>query len=200
MADEQYACLVARAFRAAAEAVPMSYYTGEGFKHLADLVDEGHDDQATWRAAVAALLRELAPAPGESPECEHSSVGGACLPCAVAWYDTENDRLRAELERLRVRLRAALCLPLDVDWDAIVADARSAGVVRDAEYRAHDRIADENKRLRAEVERLRSAITTLADELASARHPAGPSWLHATAARLRETLEARAREEHSDNE
>lgn len=68
-------------------------------------------------------------------------------------------RLLAEYERLRRELCKALAIPPDTPWDEVIADAHSAGVVRDAEYRALDRSRAEVNRLRAQRQAVLDVVT-----------------------------------------
>lgn len=64
----------------------------------------------------------------------------------------EYDRRGAEIEQRRAELCKALAIPHDTPWEAALESARSAGVVRDAEYRTRDRVEAENARLREELD------------------------------------------------
>lgn len=66
-----------------------------------------------------------------------------------------------ELEARRIELCEALFLPRTTPWADAIKDARSAGVVRDAEYCADERTREENERLHAENAELRAAIREL---------------------------------------
>lgn len=115
-------------------------------------------------------MPEPTPAPGELAEAKRWLLGVS----ARGWHnhdramarivraeldrreiecDARRDEVRhllAEIERLRRELCKALAIPPDTPWDEVIADAHSAGVVRDAEYRALDGCRTEVERLRAQ--------------------------------------------------
>lgn len=70
---------------------------------------------------------------------------------------SEDEASEKHIDDMRVELCAALAIRRDTSWSAALADARSAGIVRDAEYRYSDRVYEENEQLRAE----RDAVLTL---------------------------------------
>lgn len=63
-----------------------------------------------------------------------------------------------DLDRLRAELCKALAISHDSTWEYVISDARSAGIVRDAEYRHVDKVYSENERLRVEVQRQRAEL------------------------------------------
>lgn len=66
-------------------------------------------------------------------------------------YQEYSDMLRRmarDRTRRKRQLRKALCAGPRVSWEGLIRDARSAGIVRDAEYRRADRVERENARLR----------------------------------------------------
>lgn len=78
-----------------------------------------------------------------------------------------------------------------IDWQAVQVLAGEVERVRAdllAEKREHLRTVDDALKVRDAWTAHENAVLALAGELDQAQYPAGVSWLHAFAARLRETL------------
>lgn len=99
----------------------------------------------------------------------------------------------AEIERLRRELCKALAIPPDTPWDEVIADAHSAGVVRDAEYRALDGCRTEVARLRARD----AAASAVVQAWQAMRGGRPTTWDEATALWVQLDALARAHEEEA---
>lgn len=107
-------------------------------------------------------LPPRAPVPGDTPtdslptavDIARRAVrtGIRVSPSVAAELLEEYDRRAAEIEQRRAALCRALAIPDHTPWEAALESARSAGVVRDAEYRTRDRVEAENTRLRAALD------------------------------------------------
>lgn len=107
-------------------------------------------------------MSDIRPVPGDTDGLDElrrlAAIGyGICLSTATVQETlvpmlAEYDRRGAEIEQRRAALCRALAIPDHTPWEAALESARSAGVVRDAEYRTRDRVEAENARLREELD------------------------------------------------
>lgn len=83
----------------------------------------------TRQDAFDVLRRHLDDDPGDGQADEYEAVD-------VLWSaGAEVESLRAADDDRRRAACKALAIPRDTDWDGVLAAARNAGIVRDAEYR-----------------------------------------------------------------
>lgn len=146
----------------------------------AELLAE-YDRRGAALAYVEALVRQVAAA---VPDLEAEKARLLATLTAPAGPVLDRD---AEIEQRRAALCKALAIPDHTAWKDALESARSAGVVRDAEYRTRDRVDVENARLRTRLSALVPAAVEALAILDGRASGDADDW-DATAERLRAAL------------